>query len=127
MGFRSQHTKPRGKPRQIPRGDNRVPEVQDLADFLPNIPDLEVSPRQIRRGDNRVPEGQVVANFLPKVLSLITPATHQAKIYPRILIGDLQLPLVQCLKIFGVYLNILIVGCTIILNIFIIVIIGCPI
>ena len=38
-------------------------------------------------------------------VTLFSPDTHQAKTHPRILIEDSQLPLVQCPKILGVYLD----------------------
>ena len=42
----------------------------------------------------------------PKLsVTMFTPDTHQAKTHPKILIEDSQLPLVQCPKILGVYLD----------------------
>ena len=38
-------------------------------------------------------------------VTLFSPDPHQAKTHPRILIEDSQLPLVQCPKILGVYLD----------------------
>ena len=38
-------------------------------------------------------------------MTLLCPGTHQAKTHPRILIKDSHLPLVQCPKILGVYLD----------------------
>ena len=38
-------------------------------------------------------------------VTLFTPDTHQAKTYPRILIEDSRLPLVQCPKILGVHMD----------------------
>ena len=38
-------------------------------------------------------------------VTLFNPDPHQAKTHPRILIEDSQLPLVQCPKILGVYLD----------------------
>ena len=38
-------------------------------------------------------------------VTLLPPDTHQAKTHPKILIEDLQLPLVECPKILGVHLD----------------------
>ena len=38
-------------------------------------------------------------------VTLFIPDPHQAKTYPRMLIEDSQLPLAQCQKILGVYLD----------------------
>ena len=38
-------------------------------------------------------------------VTLFSPDPHQAKTHPRILIEDSQLPLAQCQKILGVYLD----------------------
>ena len=38
-------------------------------------------------------------------VTLFTPDTHQVKTYPRILIEDSRLPLVQCPKILGVHMD----------------------
>ena len=53
-----------------------------------------------------MPEGQLLVYFCPKVFThVFRPDPNQAKAHQRILIVDSQLPLVQCPKIVGVYLD----------------------
>ena len=64
------------------------------------IPDLEDSITSYLDG--------IIAYLKDNSLSTVTlfsPDPHQAKTHPRILIEDSQLPLVQCPKILGVYLD----------------------
>ena len=44
-------------------------------------------------------------SLLISTVTVFSPDPHQAKTHPRILIEDSQLPLVQCPKIVGVYLD----------------------
>ena len=71
-----------------------------------SIPDLEVSIKQLPRGNNCIPEGQFFADFRQKVFSHVAhPDTHQARIHPSIFIENSYLPLVKCPRILGVYLD----------------------
>ena len=76
MGFRSQHTGPIGYPKQLSRGDNRVPEGQLFADSRRKVFSHVAHPRY-------------------------TPSQDPSSI----LIEDSRLSLVKCPRILGVYLD----------------------
>ena len=75
----------------------RVYYIDDLTVWATGvkIPDLEDSL-------NGYPE-EIMISARKSLVTLLTPDKHQANTYPRILIEDSQLLLVQCPKILGVY------------------------
>ena len=50
-------------------------------------------------------DNSLLISALKPTVTLFSPDPHQAKTHPRILIEDSQLPLAQCPKILGVYLD----------------------
>ena len=62
------------------------------------IPDLEEIIAYLK-------ENSLLISAPKSTVTLFSPDPHQAKTHPRILIEDSQLPLVQCPKILGVYLD----------------------
>ena len=71
-----------------------------------NIPDLEVSINNYLEEITAYLKHNSLLISAPKSsVTLLTPDTHQAKIYPRIFIENSHLPLVKCPRILGVYLD----------------------
>ena len=70
------------------------------------IPDLEDSINRYLEGENAyLKDNSLLISAQKSSVTLFSPDPHQVKTHPRILIEDLQLPIVQCPKILGVYLD----------------------
>ena len=71
-----------------------------------NIHDLEVSINNYLEEITAYLKDNSLLISAPKSsVTLLTPDTHQAKIHPRIFIENSHLPLVNCPRILGVYLD----------------------
>ena len=71
-----------------------------------NIPDLEVSINNYLEEITAYLKDNSLPISTPKSsVTLLTPATHQAKIHPSIFIENSHLPLAKCPRILGVYLD----------------------
>ena len=71
-----------------------------------NIPDLEDSVNSyLEEIIAYLKDNSLLISAPKSTVRLFSPYPHQAKTHPRILIEDSQLPLAQCLKILGVYLD----------------------
>ena len=70
------------------------------------IPDLEGSVnRYLEKIIAYLKDNSLLISAPKSTVTLFSPDPHQAKTHSRILIEDSQLPLVQCPKILGVYLD----------------------
>ena len=70
------------------------------------IPDLEDSiNRYLEEITAYLKDNSLLISAPKSTVTLFSPDPHQAKTHPRILIEESQLPLVQCPKILGVYLD----------------------
>ena len=86
----------------------RVCYADDLTVFATGvkIPDLEDSISGYLEEITAYQKDIYLLISVPKsTVTVFSPDPRQAKTHPRILIEDPQLPLVQCLKILGVYLD----------------------
>ena len=70
------------------------------------IPDLEDSVNSyLEEIIAYLKDNSLLISAPKSTVTLFSPDPHQAKTHPRILIEDSQLPLAQCPKILGVYLD----------------------
>ena len=71
-----------------------------------NIPDLEdIINSYLEEITAYLKDNSLLMSAPKYTVTLFSPDPHQSKTHPRILIEDSQLPLVQCPKILGVYLE----------------------
>ena len=71
-----------------------------------NIPDLEVSINiYLEEVTAYLKDNSLLISTPKSSVTFLTPNTHEAKIHPSIFIENSHLPLVKCPRIFGVYLD----------------------